>query len=203
MDKIMMFEQMSIVLIVIVFTVIIIGIVLLFRFAPRKSKLLINQDGEKFPVVTGFNLQRQELEFPRDFAGKFNLIFVPFLRKHQDDVDTWIPTAQQIESNFAGFIYYELPTLSTMSTLYRAFLNEGMRAGIPDSTSRQRTITLYLNKEKFKRALDIPAENEICLFLVNQAGKILWRAVGGFSQEKADDLLEILGVLDVNRKVKS
>jgi hypothetical protein len=156
------------------------------------SKLIINKGEKHFPVVTGYNLDRKELEFPSDFAGRVNLLFVPFLRNHQDDVDTWIPTAQQIESDFEGFIYYELPTLSSMSTLYRTFLNEGMRAGIPDSTSRQRTVTLYLDKEQFKSALDIPSEREIYLFLVNQAGEILWRAVGGFSQEKADDLKQYL-----------
>jgi hypothetical protein len=196
MDKIMLFSHILIVPFAIVLTVIIIGIALFFRIAPRISKLLINKGQGFFPVVTGYNLNREELEFPRDFAGKANLLFIPFLRNHQDDVDTWIPTAQQIETDFKGFIYYELPTLSSMSTLYRTFLNEGMRAGIPDSTSRQRTVTLYLDKEQFKGALDIPSEKEIYLFLVNQAGEILWRAVGGFSQEKADDLLETLRELE-------
>jgi hypothetical protein len=187
-----MLNQLPIVQIVIVIAVILIGIALFFRIAPRKSKLQIYQKKGKFPVVTGFNLERKELEFPRDLAGKVNLLFVPFLRNHQDDVDTWIPTARQIEYDYEGFIYYELPTLSSMSTLYRTFLNEGMRAGIPDSTSRQRTITLYLDKEQFKSALDIPSEREIYLFLVDQAGEILWRAVGGYSQEKAGDLLQYI-----------
>jgi hypothetical protein len=41
-----------------------------------------------------------------------------------------------------------------------------MRAGIPDQTARERTVTLYLEKEAFKSALDISDENYIYLFLI-------------------------------------
>jgi hypothetical protein len=174
---------------VVVVAVILGGIILFYRFTPKMSKLLVNQRGTHFPVVTGYNLDREQLEFPRDFAGEVNLVFVPFQRYHQDTVDTWIPSVQQIEADFPGFIYYELPTLTSMSTLYRTFLNEGMRAGIPDSTSRQRTITLYLDKEEFKSALEIPSEGDIYLFLVDKQGEILWRETGGFTQDKVDSLI--------------
>jgi hypothetical protein len=168
------------------------GIIFLIKLTPSMSKLLVNRSEPHFPVVTGYNLERRQFEFPRDFEGEFNLVIVPFQRYHQAIVDTWIPTAQQIEADFPVFMYYELPTLTTMSPLYRTFLNEGMRAGIPDTTARQRTITLYLDKDLFKSALDIPSENDIYLFLVNTQGEILWRTTGEFTQDKAESLLEYL-----------
>ena len=79
-----------------------------------------------------------------------------------------------------------------MPVLSRTFLNEGMRAGIPDQTARERTITLYLNKETFKSALDIPSEDDIYLFLVNRDGEILWRTTGAFSNEKANSLTQFI-----------
>jgi len=79
-----------------------------------------------------------------------------------------------------------------MPVLSRTFINEGMRAGIPDQTARERTITLYLDKSKFKSALEIADENDITLFLVNRNGEILWRANGAYTQEKADSLLQYI-----------
>lgn len=183
---------MSLVRFLIFVAVILGGIGIIFKLAPRKSVLQINRSETHFPRVTGYNLDRQELEFPRDFAGEVNLVFIPFQRYHQDTVDTWIPRIQQIEAENTGFFYYEMPTLTSMSTVYRTFLNEGMRAGIPDSTSRQRTITLYLDKEGFKSALDIPNEREIYLFLVNKQGEILWRTEGAYTREKDESLLQFL-----------
>ncbi len=165
---------------------------LVWKIAPSKSKLMINLDEAYFPVVSGFNLNRQEFEFPRDFGGEHNLVIVPFKQYQQKIVNTWIPFAQEVEATFPGFIYYELPTIYEMPILSRTFLNEGMRAGIPDQTARERTITLYLDKETFKSALDITSENDIYLFVVNRDGEILWRTNGEYTQKKADDLLSLI-----------
>lgn len=172
--------------------VLLISFIMINRLTPRKSKLQVTNSPSQFPIVSGYNLNRQEFEFPRDFDRALNLVIVPFLREHQLLVDTWIPKAQEIESTYPGFIYYELPTLWSMSPLYRTFLNEGMRAGIPDQTARQRTITLYLDKELFKSDLDIPSEKDIHLFLVDRDGNILWRNTGEFSEEKAEGLLQAI-----------
>ena len=168
------------------------GAGLVWKIAPSKSKLLVLRDDPHFPVVSGFNLDRQEFEFPRDFGGEYNLVIVPFQRYHQQIVNTWIPFAQEVEASFPGFIYYELPTIYEMPVLSRTFLNEGMRAGIPDQTARERTITLYLNKETFKSALGIPNEDDIYLFVVDRAGEIVWSTTGAYTAEKADDLLQFI-----------
>jgi hypothetical protein len=119
---------------------------------------------------------------------------VPFQQYQQQTVNTWIPFAQEIEASFPGFIYYELPTIYEMPIVSRTFINEGMRAGIPDQTARERTVTLYLDKKTFKSALDIPHENDIYLFLVDRDGQIIWRATGAFTAQKGDDLLQIVQV---------
>ena len=165
---------------------------LVWKIAPSKSKLLVLREDAHFPVVSGFNLNRQEFEFPRDFGGEYNLVILPFQRYHQQIVNTWIPFAQDVEASYPGFVYYELPTIYEMPVLSRTFLNEGMRAGIPDQTARERTITLYLDKQAFKTALDIPTEDDIYLFLVNRDGEILWRNTGMYTAEKANDLRQLI-----------
>ena len=168
------------------------GIGVYMKISPSKSKLQITRDETHFPVVSGFNLNRQELEFPRDFQGNFNLVIIAFQQPQQTVVNTWIPFVQELEEKFPGFIYYELPTIYEMLAFSRTFINEGMRAGIPDQTARERTITLYLDKATFKSALDISSEGEIHLFLVDHNGSILWRNSGEFTEGKADELLEVL-----------
>jgi hypothetical protein len=166
------------------------SITLAWQIGPRKSKLLLTRSGTHFPLVSGYNLNRQELVFPRDFGGDLNLVIVPFQQHQQFTVNTWIPYLQEIESANPGFMYYELPTISAMPALSRTFINEGMRAGIPDQTARQRTITLYIDKGGFKSALDIPHENDIFLFLVDRQGDILWRSSGEYTAAKAAELLQ-------------
>jgi hypothetical protein len=173
------------------------GIAAYMKISPSKSKLQITGNKTHFPVVSGFNLDRQELVFPRDFEGKYNLIFIAFQQPQQAMVNTWIPFAQELEAKIPGFIYYELPTIYSMPSFSRTFINEGMRAGIPDQTARERTITLYLDKETFKSALDISSEDVISIFLVDRDGTIFWRSSGEFTEGKAS---ELLGVLEERQK---
>ena len=125
-----------IILRIILFASVLIGTAgLVWKIAPSKSKLLVLRQDAHFPVVSGFNLNRQNFEFPRDFGGDYNLVIVPFQRYQQQIVDTWIPFVQEMEASFPSFVYYELPTIYEMPVLSRTFLNEGMRAGIPDQTA--------------------------------------------------------------------
>ena len=105
-----------------------------WRFGVQRSVLDVSRDDVHFPTVSGTNLDRQEMTFPADFAGALNILFVPFLQSQQPVVDTWVPFAQDAEAAFPGVVYYELPTINNMPGLARTFINEGMRAGIPDQT---------------------------------------------------------------------
>lgn len=165
---------------------------LAWRVGVRQSRLIINSDEVHFPTVSGFNLDRQEFEFPRDFAGELNLLFIPFLQHQQSTVNTWIPFAQELEASFPGVVYYELPTIDELPMMARTFVNEGMRAGIPDRTARERTITLYIDTSRFMQSTDIPNKNEVHILLVNRSGEILWRTTGDYDLQKGQYLLEVI-----------
>jgi hypothetical protein len=154
-----------------------------------ESRLAIRTNGVHFPTVSGFNLDRQELEFPRDFGGELNIVFVPFLQYQQQIVDTWVPFVQGVEFTYPTVMYYELPTIDERSRLSRTFINEGMRAGIPDQTSRERTVTLYIDIPEFQKAIGISGKDEVHILLVNRNGDILWRTTGRLDNEKEESLL--------------
>jgi hypothetical protein len=146
----------------------------------------------QFPSVMGFNLQRKKLSLPEAFEGELNLVFVAFQQWQQSQVDTWIPFARQLEETHSTVRYYELPTIQRLNVLARTFINEGMRAGIPDPVARERTITLYLDKNTFREALQLPREDDIYVLLLDRQGQVLWRAEGAFTVDKGDSLAAIL-----------
>jgi hypothetical protein len=143
----------------------------------------------QFPAVTGSNLQREKLALPQDFEGEQNLVLIAFQQWQQAQVDTWLPYARQLESTHSGVRYYELPTIQRLNVLSRTFINEGMRAGIPDPVARERTITLYVDKLAFRQALQLPGEDNIYVLLLDRQGQVLWRTEGTFTPEKGDSLM--------------
>jgi len=145
-----------------------------------------------FPTVNGSNLQRAKLTLPQDFAGDYNLLFIAFHQWHQDEVNTWIPLAESCEAQYPGLVYYELPTIRSLNALSKFFINEGMRAGIPNPKARERTVTLYIDLEKFMRALSIPTKDEVHVLLVDRQGSILWRTTGSFDEAKGSALAEAI-----------
>jgi hypothetical protein len=144
-----------------------------------------------FPKLTVSNLEEKYLSLPEDFAGNRNLLLIAFQREQQQNVDTWLRQMNRFES-IPGFQYYELPTLDKLNPFVRWFINNGMRRGIPDRNARARTITLYLDKPSFRKALHIPDEKQIHAILVDRAGRVWWRAEGDFDEAKAASLQEAL-----------
>jgi hypothetical protein len=146
----------------------------------------------KFPNVTGANLARKKISLPRDFEGTLNVVFVPFEQWQQAEVDSWGAFMERLEKEFSGLSYYELPTIYRLDPLSRLFINEGMRAGIPDPKTRERTITLYLDRADFRRRLNIPDQEHITLLLVDHRGEVLGRIRGAYSAENGEVLLEMV-----------
>jgi len=148
-----------------------------------------------FPTVNGSNLLREKLTLPQDFQGKFNLLFIPFEQWHQMEVDSWMASAKELEEQFDGLVYYELPTIQSRNSFYKMFINESMRAGIPNPKTRERTITLYLDKADFRAALGMSDEEHIYILVVDRQGNELFRARGPYSREGEAALRQALSHL--------
>ena len=58
----------------------------------------------------------------------------------------------------------------------------------PNPVARERTITLYLDKDEFRQALQLPHEDDIYVLLLDRQGQVLWRAEGAFTPEKGESL---------------
>jgi hypothetical protein len=133
---------------------------------------------------------RRKVALPADLEGELNILLIAFQRWQQSVIDTWVPFVRQLEETNEGVSYYELPVIQRMNVLARTFINEGMRAGIPDRVARERTITLYVDKISFRKALELPHEDDIYILLVDRQGNALWKGEGAFTPGKGESLTE-------------
>ena len=129
---------------------------------------------------------------PSEFEGEVNLLLIAFLQKQQADVDTWLKPLPLIAKANPKLRFYELPTLKGMNRMVRWFINNGMRGGIPDKDQRARTITLYIDKEPFKKSLGLGSEDQIYAVLIDKSGKVVWKQAGLYSETKGKSLEAVL-----------
>ncbi|MFW9794993.1 MAG: hypothetical protein ACFFEE_11850 [Candidatus Thorarchaeota archaeon] len=147
---------------------------------------------KKFPDVCGNNLNGKKYQIPTDLKGEFNILLVPFQQWQQGLVNSWVPFLEDLMKKNPHFDYYEIPTIRKMNFFFRRMIDGGMRGGIPSRDTRERTITLYIDKAPFKASLGIPTEDTLYLYLVNREGNILWQETGELSEEKATSLEDAL-----------
>ena len=145
-----------------------------------------------FPSLKAANLDKQELQLPAGFSGELNLVLVAFKREQQRDVDTWLKVLPQVQHEHPGLAYYELPTIARLNALARWFIDNGMRGGIPGKAQRARTVTLYIDKDPFKKALEINSEDRIYALLLDKTGAVVWRADGAYDEAKGKSLEQFL-----------
>lgn len=141
-----------------------------------------------FPEISCNNLAGETFNLPGDFEGAFNLCLIAFQRWHQSLVNSWVPLAEHLEETYPQLVYYELPVIRRLNPLFRSFIDQGMRGGIPEATARHKTITLYMDKTALKEALEIDDEETIHLRLVDPSGRVHWAGSGPVTKEAADAL---------------
>jgi len=145
-----------------------------------------------FPTVEGRDLEMQPKTLPASFAGQRNLVLVAFQRWQQQEVDSWLGSASAIAAKDPGFRFYEVPTLGQGYSWMRGFIDGGMRRGVPDPAARARTITLYIDKVPFRRALGITSEEHITVLLLDERFHVIWRNTGPCDDAKLRELQKVL-----------
>lgn len=146
-----------------------------------------------FPTLYGESLSRREYKIPAGLEGERNLLFVAFLRHQQVEIDRWMAALGDAEGRHPGLRVYEIPLLRRIHRLYRQMIDGGMRAGIPNPATRDRTITVYTDRTQFLRGAGLADEHAIWVVLVDRSGAILWSHTGGVTDGALRSLQARLG----------
>jgi hypothetical protein len=85
-----------------------------------------------------------------------------------------------------------MPVVADYGSIWRAFVDNGMRSGIKTKKARSRVFTVYGNRDDFLRKLNMPTADKVYVLIVQQDGEILARVEGRYSDEKANILREAL-----------
>lgn len=144
-----------------------------------------------FPQISGSNLNGRTFRLPHDFEGEWNILFIAFHIWHQNDVNSWIPYTESLLQKYSNLNYYELPVVGAYTTVGQARIDEAMRSGIRDWSTRARTITLYVPRQEFCESLELPDDRRMYTLLVNREGEIVWAAEGPLNSSYVAADLEI------------
>jgi hypothetical protein len=148
-----------------------------------------NQSGDMpkpamFPALTTYNLSKTKLDLPSDFSGQLNLLLISFQPEQQSQIDTWMPFVQGLQHINFNFRWYRMPVSSNENFIFRWWENSSMRSDETDPETWPWIVPLYVDKNGFRRDLQIPNERQIAILLVNKQGRILWRAEGPLTPDK-------------------
>ena len=137
----------------------------------------------EFPMLKVRDLEGLDHVIPDELPGGPHVIILAFQQWHQTLVDLWKPHLEAIAGRHPGTEVWEVPSISRGYRLFRAGIDGGMRAGIPNPDVRRHTLTTYTDLNALADDLELPSLDTIYVFLVDCRGTVLWRTEGGPTEE--------------------
>jgi hypothetical protein len=141
-----------------------------------------------FPPLKVRDLEGTNHTIPDDLPGGPHVLIVAFQQRHQAIVDRWTPPLADLAQRHPGTEVWEVPSISRGYRLFRAGIDGGMAAAIPDVGVRRHTLTAYTDLKALARELDITSFETVHVFLVDCSGHVLWTAQGEPSDKLLADL---------------
>jgi hypothetical protein len=141
-----------------------------------------------FPALTTYSLDKNKLNLPSDFAGQLDLLLISFQPEQQSQIATWMPLAQALQHTNFNLRWYRMPVSARENFVFRWWDNSSMRSDETDPETWPWIVPLYVDKNDFRRNLQIPGERQVSVLLVNKQGYVLWRTEGPLTPAKRDSL---------------
>jgi hypothetical protein len=154
---------------------------------------IAQQKQAAFPPVTSYSLDKQKVSLPSELEGQTNLLLISFKPEHQQDINSWLPTAQALQHTNFQFRYYQLPVAERENFIFRWWETSSMRSDQTDPSTWHWTIPLWVDRRKFLEDLTIPNEKQVVALLVDRQGRILWRASGPMTADSRASLMTTAG----------
>lgn len=142
--------------------------------------------GMKFPNVTADSLAGTKESIPESCQGQVTLVAVAFLRESQGQLDSWLNPFYKQFGKRDGFMFYEIPMISSGYKFMKPVIDSGMRGGIPQFKHKH-VVTMYGDVNKYLDALQLDPRSGYA-FLLDREGIIRFQAQGYATQEQLQQL---------------
>ncbi len=134
-------------------------------------------------------LAGRPLALPRDLRRPTLLLFA--YRQHQQrDVDTWIRAVADDER----IDVLEVPVLGRRWRPARALIDGGMASNM-DQPTREQTMCVYTDVDRFRRRVLGTDSERVTAVLVSADGRIAWHALGPATAVSLAELVVAIGSL--------
>ncbi len=159
------------------------------------------QEDQPFPILEGETLDNKEVKIPTDTGDKFTLIGMAYSKKSESDLQTWFsPIYQKFihkPKNPGIFhVVYDVNVyfVPMFTGVKKAAYGKVMKKMKSQTDPRLVPHVMFYKGElqKYKEALDFQAKDVPYFFVVDTSGKIVFATSGAFSDDKLDQIEEIL-----------
>ena len=153
-----------------------------------------------FPNMDTETVDDESVSLPNDVGGKFTLLGLAYSKKSEGDLNTWFNPVfskfiQKSEGLFGGFGYDVNVYFIPMFTGVKAAATGTAKKKAAKNFDPQLlpNILFYKGKLKpYKEALDFEKKDVPYFFVLNAEGKIVYATSGRYSDNKMDEIEEVL-----------
>jgi hypothetical protein len=153
--------------------------------------MVFEMNGARFPAVTGEAVDGTPFA-AGDLAGVRTIAFAGFAIEHRPQVESWVPFLDPLLRSRTDLRGRLFAVLSPKPKVVRAMLLAALRRAIRAPEQRASTIVLFTDIDAFCSALGIADRAHLAIFLLDETGRVAWRATGAFSADAGASLSDAL-----------
>ena len=161
--------------------------------------VLFGQMSESFPRMEVTKLNDEAVSLPQDTNGKYTLLGMSYSKKSEDQLVTWFNPVYQtfihkstgIFSNDYDVNVYFIAMFTGLNKAAAGPVKKKMRKH--SDPELEPHLLFYKGEVKsFKQSLKLDRKDTPYFFVLDESGQIVYTTSGAFSQEKMDEVEELL-----------
>lgn len=144
---------------------------------------LVSVSGLNLPATT---LSNKERSFPRDAGDPRSIFVVTFSKSATMQASEWTRRLLERQAKLVATIY-QVAVLEEVPQLFRSFVISALRHGVPQSMHDHFWV-VTTDSQAWQRCVDSTSIEEPHVFVLDRHDRIVWRACGGISESKLNEL---------------
>jgi hypothetical protein len=136
--------------------------------------LAVAQPARRLPAVEAFDLAGEARRFPSGLPTEMTLVIAAFDRAQQSIADRLFDQIAKAGAPQQGIATIETPVIQDPGRVARFFIDNGMKAGIPDAAKRKVVVTLYVQSlDAWLTETGLGTKSSVHLMAITRSGRIV------------------------------